>query len=164
MFWRGRKADGLDELSAALADAHEQREIEEYHRLLYVAMTRAQDQLYLTNASLRRMHGSVRYNAPSRFLEEIPEELAVGDLPSRAAASRPQWYELPDRGREPAANQGVHVDYSEGQWGADEIPPIVVGSRVAHAVFGAGTVQEVAGSGESTKLRIRFDRAVVEHG
>jgi DNA helicase-2/ATP-dependent DNA helicase PcrA len=136
--------------------------IEEERRLCYVAMTRAQDQLYLTNASLRRMHGSVRYNAPSRFLEEIPEELAIGDLPSRGTTQRPQWYDAPEVVREPSPTQGVHVDYSEGQWTADELPPIGAGARVEHGVFGAGTVQEVSGSGEATKLRIRFDRAGIK--
>ena len=42
------------------------------------------------------------------------------------------------------------------------MPPIGAGSRVAHAVFGDGTVQEVAGSGESTRLRIRFDRSGIK--
>ncbi len=54
---------------------------------------------------------------------------------------------------------GPHVDYSEGQWDPDELPPLDEGTRVEHPVFGAGTVQAVSGAGKSTKIRIRFDRA-----
>ena len=53
-------------------------DVEEERRLCYVAMTRAEDRLYLTNATLRRIHGQARYNPPSRFLDEIPTDLIVG--------------------------------------------------------------------------------------
>ena len=55
--------------------------------------------------------------------------------------------------------KSVLVDYSEAQAAPDEIPGVRHGTRVEHPVFGAGTIMEVAGSGASTKLRIRFDRA-----
>ena len=130
--------------------------IEEERRLCYVAMTRAESRLYLTNATMRRMHGSVRYNAPSRFLDEIPGRPRVGDglpgldrpLPRARPAPRPV-----------ERDAGVTVDYSEGQFSPEDLPPLEVGARVEHPVFGAGTVVEAAGSGEATRLKIRFDRA-----
>jgi DNA helicase-2/ATP-dependent DNA helicase PcrA len=136
--------------------------IEEERRLCYVAMTRAQDRLHLSHAALRRMHGSVRYNPPSRFLDEIPEQLAIGHLPGRAI-SAPHWYDdssAPQRAapRRPAPG-GVRVEYEGAQWGGDDFPPLRKGSRVAHPVFGDGTVQQVVGSGAEAKLHIRFDRA-----
>ncbi|NBP91965.1 MAG: DNA helicase PcrA, partial [Actinobacteria bacterium] len=50
-------------------------EIEEERRLAYVGLTRAREHLYLSRASARSTWGSPNYNPPSRFLEEIPEEL-----------------------------------------------------------------------------------------
>ncbi|MYB10191.1 MAG: AAA family ATPase [Acidimicrobiia bacterium] len=50
-------------------------ELEEERRLAYVGITRARQRLYLTHAWTRNVHGASMYNAPSRFLEEIPEEL-----------------------------------------------------------------------------------------
>src|SRR5690606_20146407 len=52
---------------------YDQREMEEERRLMYVGMTRAREELYLTYASSRVLYGGVQYNAPSRFLSEIDE-------------------------------------------------------------------------------------------
>ncbi len=50
-------------------------ELEEERRLCYVAVTRAKEKLFLTHAMVRTIYGNQKYNIPSRFLEEIPEEL-----------------------------------------------------------------------------------------
>ncbi|KKU47526.1 MAG: ATP-dependent DNA helicase PcrA [Parcubacteria group bacterium GW2011_GWF2_46_8] len=47
-------------------------QLEEERRLLYVGMTRAQTQLHLTLCQTRYIHGSLQYNIPSRFLQDIP--------------------------------------------------------------------------------------------
>jgi len=52
--------------------------LEEERRLCYVGMTRAMQQLYLSYAESRRLHGSENYPIPSRFLREIPFDLGVG--------------------------------------------------------------------------------------
>src|SRR5579863_3216029 len=49
--------------------------LEEERRLCYVGMTRAMQKLYITYAETRRLHGSDSYHRPSRFINEIPEEL-----------------------------------------------------------------------------------------
>ena len=56
----------------------EQSELEEERRLCYVGITRAKNYLFLTCAKQRTIFGSTTYNAPSRFLEEIPEEYLQG--------------------------------------------------------------------------------------
>ena len=124
--------------------------IEEERRLCYVAMTRAMERLTLSNATMRRIHGSTRYNAPSRFLAEIPEELLVGRRLRPARAS------------EPAFEPGPRVDFSDAQWAADDLPVIREGMRVEHPIFGQGRISEVAGAGEAAKLTIRFERAGVK--
>ncbi len=127
--------------------------IEEERRLCYVAMTRAMDRLTLCNATMRRSQGSVRYNPPSRFLAEIPEELLSGRRQRPTRASQPTFAPF-----EP----GPRVDYSDGQWAADDLPVIRQGMRVEHPVFGVGKISEVFGAGENAKLTIRFERAGVK--
>ncbi len=56
----------------------EQKELEEERRLCYVGITRAKENLYLTNSKQRTTFGSTTYNPPSRFLQEIPKELLDG--------------------------------------------------------------------------------------
>ena len=127
--------------------------IEEERRLCYVGMTRAMKRLYLTNATMRRMYGSIRHNPPSRFLSEVPPELRTGWRPE-AKVDFPEGSPV-----HPASESEPRIDWNEGQWERDEVPPLGAGSRVEHPVFGAGTVLELAGAGRSAKIRVRFDRA-----
>ncbi len=149
---------GMEEgLFPHFASLDDPQALEEERRICYVGMTRAENRLYLSNAILRRMHGSVRYTEPSRFLAEIPTELISGQLPGAMGRAV-------DQRREPAVktsdgDSDISVDYSEGQWGTDELPPLAEGTRVEHPIFGTGTILSVEGAGQSTKLRIRFDRA-----
>src|ERR1700733_4375226 len=62
--------------------------LEEERRLAYVGMTRAMQQLYLTYAEQRRLHGMDTYGAPSRFIKEIPGEL-VEEVRARVPVTRP---------------------------------------------------------------------------
>lgn len=57
----------------------EPKEKEEERRILYVAMTRARKKLYLSYATSRKLWGETKYQSPSCFLKEIPEEMLVGD-------------------------------------------------------------------------------------
>jgi len=56
----------------------EQSELEEERRLCYVGVTRAKENLFLTNSKQRTTFGSTTHNMPSRFLQEIPKELLDG--------------------------------------------------------------------------------------
>ncbi len=154
---------GLEEgLVPHFASQNDPAALEEERRLCYVGMTRAMDRLYITNATMRRMHGSVRYNPPSRFLAEIPAEFGVGRVrPSRFEGRFAEPFEPP---RETARRLPgePRVDYSDSQLPPGETGLTAEGARgtrVEHPVFGAGTVVEVSGAGPGTKLRIRFDRA-----
>ena len=141
---------GLEEgIFPHFASLEDPSAIEEERRLCYVAMTRAMERLTLTNATLRRMHGSVRYNAPSRFLAEIPDELIAGRRGRVGVAREPA---------PPPREPGPRVDYSDSQLPPDESLP-GVGQRVEHPIFGAGSIMEVVGGGAAAKATIRFDRA-----
>ena len=163
---------GLEEgLFPHVASLGDESAIEEERRLCYVGMTRARERLYLTNATLRRMHGSVRYNPPSRFLEEIPGDLGVGRAPApraqndfagrgRTASADDSLFSDPAR-RRPTQDSEPTIDYSEGQWAPDD-SPVRIGSRVAHPVFGEGRIERIVGSGKNGKVDILFDRAGVK--
>jgi DNA helicase-2/ATP-dependent DNA helicase PcrA len=133
--------------------------IEEERRLCYVAMTRAMQRLTLCNATLRRLHGAARYNPPSRFLAEIPDELITGRrMRGRTPLARPAQAPAPAAPRE----SGPRIDYSESQLSHDEAPPLTRDQRVEHPIFGAGRIMEVVGEGPAAKATIRFDRAGVK--
>jgi len=78
--------EGIFPLSRAMG---EQDELEEERRLAYVGITRAREELYLTNAFSRSLYGKVSYNQPSRFINEIDEELLQfgGQAQSRSGNS-----------------------------------------------------------------------------
>lgn len=142
---------GLEEgLFPHFASLSDPAGLEEERRLCYVGMTRAEESLYLTNATLRRLHGRTQSNLPSRFLDEIPPELSSG----RNRRPTPQ---APRSA--PAARGEPQIDWNEGQWEAGEVPPIEAGQRVDHPIFGTGAITELVGAGPSAKIRIRFDRA-----
>jgi DNA helicase-2/ATP-dependent DNA helicase PcrA len=133
--------EGIFPHAGALRD---ERGIEEERRLCYVAMTRAQDRLFLSWARERHRFGSRSHGTPSRFLSEIPREALGG-----AAAVAPD-----------EAADGRILDYSYGQ--DDAAPGLEVGLRVHHPIFGPGSILAVSGSGAGQKLRVRFERAGVK--
>jgi DNA helicase II / ATP-dependent DNA helicase PcrA len=151
--------EGVFPHNRALTD---ELQMEEERRLCYVGMTRAERRLYLTSASSRTLWGNVNFNMPSRFLQEIPEEL-LDHLGGGRNRSVPN-YDL-DRGRRdrsleddasPAvgsAGWGRSQEAARLQQRLDMEPPIpppaanvfTVGDRVSHSKFGEGVVQDVRG-------------------
>lgn len=65
------------------------RDVEEERRLCYVGITRARQKLVMTYARQRRLYGSMQFNLPSRFLNEIPSELI--EMPGVARRSKPSF-------------------------------------------------------------------------
>ena len=135
-------------------------ELEEERRLAYVGITRAQQRLYLTHAWTRNIHGASMYNAPSRFLEEIPEELVDnrGNSRSRSARSssdRSEGSSFAGRDRIVDAAQAARTPVE-----ADPNPVhLVVGDDVNHATFGLGVVTDVKGAGGDAEITVNFTTA-----
>jgi DNA helicase-2/ATP-dependent DNA helicase PcrA len=129
--------------------------LEEERRLCYVAMTRAMEHLFLTCAAERLRYGDRTYQTPSRFIQEIPDELieTLGTA-ARGARSRAR-----PAGR---AAESSRFDYSYGQEEDPEANGVGVGTRVRHPVFGRGEVLAVVGTDLNQKLRIKFERAGVK--
>jgi DNA helicase-2/ATP-dependent DNA helicase PcrA len=131
-------------------------DLEEERRLCYVGMTRAKENLYLTNAERRRVFGSERFNFPSRFIEEIPEELMVRMVGDRVTAF----------GGERGVDGTPYLDYSTSQVGAGSADmgscagkDLEVGVWVMHPIFGPGVVKSREGRGEDLKVWVYFPSA-----
>ncbi|MCB9524985.1 MAG: UvrD-helicase domain-containing protein [Myxococcales bacterium] len=120
-------------------------EVQEERRLAYVAITRAEERLYLTRARQRRGFRETRAARPSRFLDELPEGVAEGrrERPSSWRAGAPAWAPAPRRERPPPPGPSVDdlcTDITYDDTGSDALGwrP---GMRVLHAQFGVGVVK-----------------------
>jgi DNA helicase-2/ATP-dependent DNA helicase PcrA len=161
--------------------------MEEERRLCYVGMTRARERLYLTYTGLRRLYGSVQFNAPSRFIEEIPVELKVevGTAERTEAGGGRTWEPEPRRsrgsmsdgpvpGRRPVSLRHAHGGkelsgapsahgafnpYNQDPGEQGEQPGFAVGTRVRHPVWGVGTIQNAEGVGEEARVVVAFRSA-----
>ena len=118
----------------------ERDELEEERRLAYVGLTRAQERLYLTRAEYRSAWGSPNYNPPSRFLQEIPDQLI--EWRTRTFATRPKFVSAPP----PRAT---------GKKSTNSIS-LAIGDRVSHDTFGLGTVVQISGEGDRAEATINF--------
>ncbi|NPC91767.1 DNA helicase PcrA [Bacillus sp. WMMC1349] len=126
----------------------EEAEMEEERRLAYVGITRAEEELYLSNAKMRTLFGRTNMNMESRFIAEIPDDL-LDNLNEEKSLKKPFAKKTERRG----AVMRPSVPYSKS--GADEIG-WTVGDKASHKKWGVGTVVSVKGSGESTELDIAF--------
>ena len=109
-------------------------------------MTRAMERLHLSWARSRQVFGQRRVTEPSRFLEEIPEE--VLERSGGAFRLPPRPGDAPPRGAPPAVRRG------RGPGRAAE--PMRPGVRVRHPLFGVGTVLRREGDGDDLKVTVSF--------
>ena len=123
--------------------------LEEERRLMYVAITRARRQLYLTHARQRMLHGQIRFNLPSQFLQEIPAHL-VRSLSFRTAKPAP----VPQR----AANTRAENYHPRPVPRREASLPFKVGSRVNHPKYGEGVVAAYQGQGADSEIKVSFPK------
>ena len=102
-----------------------------------MGVTRAMQKLTLTYAETRRLYGKEVYHRPSRFVGELPEE-CVEEVRLRASVSRP------------VNHRRMGTPISENDTGYK------LGQRVRHPKFGEGTIVNLEGSGEHSRLQIAF--------
>ncbi|MGE5359936.1 MAG: ATP-dependent helicase, partial [Bacteroidales bacterium] len=137
-------------------------DLEEERRLCYVGMTRAQDRLILTSACRRRVFGEYRNTEPSRFVDEIPQELLKAIVPQvssyRSAYLQPEYRSPGSYGR--GGRSRVREDQPSGFRYENEDQSAVGGlrrgTRVRHPQFGIGTVQDVEPTGDDVKVTVKF--------
>ncbi|MBI3351839.1 MAG: UvrD-helicase domain-containing protein [Nitrospirae bacterium] len=166
--------EGLFPHSRALVDHHE---MEEERRLCYVGMTRAREKLILTSAKNRRMYGSVQFNSPSRFIEDIPVEFVQKKELNREKPPKTPVY------REKIIEKRFQRGYLPGEQGeregeAPEKPYVRCGTSpkassegggdasphhrrvnqsVVHPLWGRGVILSSDGEGDDLRMTIRFE-------
>ena len=124
------------------------KELEEERRLAYVGVTRARSRLYVTRATVRSAWGAPSHNPPSRFLEEIPENLVdwrrtgMSYAPSFTTRQAPQTFKT--------STVAARSKRSR------EVISLAPGDRVVHDSFGMGTVVTVDGAGEKSVASVDF--------
>jgi DNA helicase-2/ATP-dependent DNA helicase PcrA len=154
-----------DGVFPSLRDGEDAEALEEERRLAYVAITRARERLFLTNARARHLFGQdARPFRESRFLADIPDACIARPVqPSRGPAPRPQWSRgsgKPEMAtRTETRDGGIRVEYDgDGDAGFqdDAEQPFHLGQRVRHQMFGEGEVRGFTGSGRELKLTVFF--------
>ena len=124
----------------------EKDEIEEERRLAYVGLTRARQHLYISRAQYRSTWGAPNYNPPSRFLDEIPEDVIEWRNESSTSVSASLIKRSRVATAPPPRATGKKISAIE----------LHVGERVSHDTFGVGTVVSVAGEGDKAEATINF--------
>ena len=156
----GGMEEGLFPHENSLSD---RQGLEEERRLMYVAITRARQRLYLSFSQSRLLHGQTRYNPRSRFFDELPESAL------KWITSKPSGY-----GFAPKSGAGYAGGYSAGgtfnkenaPFASPPVPPqkatpshgLRVGMQVFHTKFGEGKVNLLEGSGDDARAQINFPR------
>ena len=153
--------------------------LEEERRLMYVAITRARKRLYLSHSQTRMLHGQTRYNARSRFFDELPEAClrwltpkAGGGFGGLAGGGfgGGAWGGNFSRAEKPyPSSAGGHFGFKSAATPVfDAGPPlepksgrgtdIAAGRQVFHTKFGEGKVLTVEGAGADARAQINFPR------
>ena len=135
-------------------------EMAEERRLCYVGFTRARKRLFVSLAQCRSLFGELRYNQPSRFLRDVPEQL-FGFSPGMQQAPRPAAAPVAPRRRTHDDDDGPRIDRSYSQ--SSELEGMsgdIRGARVRHEQFGTGRVIAVDGSGPNAKITVEFGGSV----
>ncbi|NOT77381.1 MAG: UvrD-helicase domain-containing protein [Bacteriovoracaceae bacterium] len=136
--------------------------MEEERRLFYVAMTRAMIKLYVCFAQGRMLFGQVKFNGPSRFIDEIPEKLYTW---KKLKTSQNDQFEH-------SFTSGYQKDFDpydqsqENHFSNEEVvyqikesfhqPKFPKGAMVVHSLYGAGKVESSEGAGTDEKVLIKF--------
>ena len=140
-------------------------DLEEERRLMYVAVTRAEEKVYLSFAKTRMFYGDARNCSPSQFLKDIPIELldgAVRELTSGSqyeySGAAPAWTQsrtqssMSNYGKPvtPLSQKSINVGEDPEM---DDVVQLKVGDRVMHKIWQEGSVSEVRGGIVSIKFK-----------
>ncbi|WP_410681477.1 DNA helicase II [Avibacterium paragallinarum] len=131
---------GVEEGIFPSARSFEEGRMEEERRLAYVGITRAKQKLTISYAESRRLYGKEERHLPSRFIEELPRE-CIQEVRLRGTVTRAY-----NRAAVGALN--TPSTQNDSGW--------KMGQKVKHAKFGNGTIINVEGSDNNTRLQIAF--------
>ena len=141
--------EGLFPHSRTLLDP---AQVEEERRLAYVGITRAERQLYVTNAITRTMYGRISAYMPSRFLAEIPPQL-MEDYHRKSVMPQSRTTAVPGKQRVSILTKPVASSLPKKHAVTDTFAK---GDKVRHKIWGIGTVIDVIGEGPNMQMKIQF--------
>jgi DNA helicase II / ATP-dependent DNA helicase PcrA len=138
--------------------------LEEERRLMYVAITRARQRLYLSFSQTRMLHGQTRYHVKSRFFDELPEEHLKWLTPKNQGFGSGYAREY-----QAAWQRGSGLSTMVGAGRVAAAPPpmqtktapahgLRAGQGVFHTKFGEGVVITLEGAGEDARAQVNFGR------
>ncbi len=159
--------EGLFPSEQSLNESEPDR-LEEERRLCYVGMTRARENLFLSYARSRRVWGEEEIRPHSRFLSEIPDEYLTTNAKLKQPAFLKRFIDKFGNGStaqttlaEPShwqADEFTRDEFTNDSF--EELSPargtFKRGQRVRHPVFGVGSIFQVEGSGDQTKVSVLF--------
>lgn len=141
--------EGLFPHSRTLLDP---AQVEEERRLAYVGITRAERQLYVTNAITRTMYGRISAYMPSRFLAEIPPQ-SMEDYHRKSAMPQSRTTAVSGKQRVSILTKPVASSLPKKHAVTDTFAK---GDKVRHKIWGIGTVLDVIGEGPNMQMKIQF--------
>ena len=158
----GGMEEGLFPHENSLSD---RQGLEEERRLMYVAITRARQRLYLSFSQSRLLHGQTRYNPRSRFFDELPES-ALKWITSKASSYGSGYASKSIAGSAGGYSAGGRFGKEDMPFASPPVPPqkaapshgLRVGMQVFHTKFGEGKVNLLEGSGDDARAQINFPR------
>ncbi len=134
--------------------------LEEERRLFYVAMTRAMKKLYITFAQARMLFGSLKFNGPSRFLDEIPNKFyqwKVYHAEGKVFQDEPSDFDFSDEFSQDVEYESTPVSKVISRNKKKHQPKYPKGTRVLHSLYGEGEILDTEGFGNDEKVTIKFD-------
>lgn len=161
---------GMEEnLFPSALSVNSRDELEEERRLFYVAVTRAEKKLTVTHAASRYRFGSLDYCEPSRFLEELPEELlhfvGYNKAPQKKAgfAAEHDFEKVVSRGskiiKQNNAPQNNYQHTPSSNFSIATPDELILGAEVEHQKFGFGKIVALEGNTEGKIATINFTHA-----
>ena len=140
---------GLEEgLFPHQMSADEPSRLEEERRLCYVGITRAEQQLVISYAEQRQLHGQKRFSAPSRFLRELPDAL-INEVRPKVKTYQTSY----------APSLRTATTTAKPKPGSQTESGYTIGQRVSHAKFGEGVIIDAEGSGSQARVEVNFKAA-----
>lgn len=128
--------------------------LEEERRLMYVAITRARQRLYLCHAQTRMLHGQTRYCLPSAFLDELPNALL------QRLDQTPQWAgSYTNNNWSPAPSVDITTRFAAKAALSAGLGGFRIGQNVTHPKFGSGVILSAEGRGDEARVQVRFSHA-----
>jgi DNA helicase-2/ATP-dependent DNA helicase PcrA len=139
-------------------------QLEEERRLLFVGMTRAEEELHLSRATVREYRGRQMAVIPSPFLYELPDSIACVDLTEFAYRAPAFTRSEPPRARFTPAPGAARITTGADLFGSPtagepDLGAYRPGVTVLHPVYGVGRILKVEGAGPDRKGRVAFSTA-----